>query len=90
MLWKIKNKSEQQIKVAIAKSNITTVGVILQPGQFAICDSRMTSSMDAQRRRNYIEIEENYSNVYKLNLCEAYSEDDLKNAIKQVDEYSKS
>ena len=90
MLWKIKNISQQPIKVALAKSNISTTGVILQPGQFTICDARMTSSLDAQKRRNYISIEENYVNVFKLNICEAYGEDDIKNAIEQVNEYSKN
>jgi hypothetical protein len=89
MLWKITNTSQQPIKVALAKSNISTTGVILQPGQFTICDSRMTSSLDAQRRRKYVSIEENYSNPFKLNMCEAYNEDDIKNAIEQVNEYSK-
>jgi hypothetical protein len=50
----------------------------------------MTSSLDAQRRRKYVTIEENYVNVFKLNICEAYGEDDIKNAIEQVNEYSKN
>lgn len=72
-MWKINNSSNQNIKIAVAKNNTTTIGVILGPNQFCVSDSRMTSSLDAQSKRNFVTIEENYSNTLGLNLCEAYN-----------------
>ena len=57
-MWKITNNSKpgQNIKIAVAKNNTTTIGVILEPDHFCISDSRMTSSIDAQSKRNFITI----------------------------------
>lgn len=89
-MWKITNISKEQVKVAAAKSNTVTVGVILKTGEFCICDSRMTASIDAQERRNFISIDRSYNNDLKLQLCENYSEDDLAKAKKETEEYKKS
>ena len=89
MNWKIQNISDVDVKVAVAKTNTITNGVILKPGQFCVCDSRLTSSLDAQRRRNFISINEDYSNDYKLNLCEAYNESDISDAEKAAKGYMK-
>ena len=88
-MWKISNISnpKQDIKIAVAKNNTTTVGVILQPGQFCVVDDRITSSLDAQRRRNFISIEENFDNKLKFNLCEAYDTSSVDEAAKQAIEY---
>ncbi len=79
-MWKITNISNpsQNIKIAVAKSNTETVGVILEPNQFCLVDDRITSSMDAQRRRNFISIEENANNPLNLNICEAYNIDEAR------------
>lgn len=89
-MWKITNVSKIQVKVAAAKSNTVTVGVILQPGEFCICDSRMTASIDAQERRSFIKIDRSYDNSLKLQLCENYSEEGLAKAKKETEEYKKS
>lgn len=89
-MWKIKNISAAPVKIAVAKSNEVTIGLILKPGEFTICDSRMTASIDAQTRRKLIEIEKNHSNDLKLQLCECYSESKLIQAAKETDDYSKS
>jgi len=89
-MWKIKNKSTQPVKVAVAKSNQVTIGLILKPGEFCVSDSRMTSSIDAQERRNLIEIDRDFENDLKLQLCECYSESSLVIAKKEADDYSKS
>ena len=88
-MWKIKNISTAPVKFAAAKSNEVTIGLILKPGEFCICDSRMTASIDAQSRRSFIQIEKNYSNDFKLKLCECYSESKLTQAAKEADDYSK-
>jgi hypothetical protein len=88
-MWKVTNISNpaQNIKIAVAKDNTTTIGVILEPGQFCITDSRMTSSLDAQSRRNFILIEEGYVNELNLSLCESHNYSDVEEARKQAEEY---
>ncbi|GIV44021.1 MAG: hypothetical protein KatS3mg035_1144 [Bacteroidia bacterium] len=85
-MWKVTNiaKPEQNIKIAVAKDNTSTLGVILKPNQFCICDSRMTSSLDAQEKRGFISIDRNFQNNLKLNLCEAYDQRDVDLARKQA------
>ena len=89
-MWKINNTSTQTVKVAVAKSNQVTIGLILKPGEFCISDSRMTSSIDAQERRQLIKIDRDFSNDLKLKLCECYSDTKLSQAAKEADDYSKS
>ena len=89
-MWKIKNISTTPIKIAAAKSNDVTIGLILKPGEFCVCDSRMTASIDAQTRRKFINVDKNYSNDLKLKLCECYSESKLTQAVQEADDYSKS
>lgn len=89
-MWKITNISNERIKVALAKNNTTTIGVILDPNQFCVCDSRMTSSLDAQSKRKFLEIETEYSNTLNLELCLAYdisSYSGIDEARKQAEEY---
>lgn len=89
-MWKIKNTSKIPVKLAVAKSNTVTIGLILKPGEFCVCDSRKTASIDAQERRNFIEVDRSYTNDLKLQLCECYSETQLVQAAKETDDYSKS
>ena len=89
-MWKVKNVSKAPVKIAGAKSNTITIGIILNPGEFCVLDSRMTSSIDAQERRKFIEIDRNYNNNLKLKLCECYNESKLVLAKKETDDYSKS
>lgn len=88
-MWKVTNVSNpaQDIKIAVAKSNTVTVGLILKPNEYCITDSRITSSIDAQKRRNFISIDENYSNDLNLNLCESYSVSETEIARKQAVDY---
>ena len=67
-MWKIKNTNSNPVKIAIAKSNTVTVGLFLKPGEFCVCDSRMTASIDAQERRKFIEVDRNFDNSLKLKL----------------------
>ena len=89
-MWKIKNVSNGPVKIAGAKSNTVTVGIILKPGEFCVCDSRMTSSIDAQERRKFIAIDRAYTNDLKFKLCECYDESKVTQAKKETDDYSKA
>lgn len=86
-MWKIKNISNGQVKIAIAKSNLVTIGLILSPGEFCVADSRKTASIDAQERRNFIKIDRNFENELKLQLGECYSESNLATASKEANDY---
>ena len=88
-MWKITNTSNpaQNIKIAVAKTNTVTIGVILKPNQFCVTDSRMTSSIDAQSRRKFITVDENYTNDLNLELCYAYNVSELEQARKQAEDY---
>lgn len=89
-MWKIKNISKAPVKIAAAKSNTVTIGMILKPGEFCICESRMTASIDAQERRKFIAVDRTFKNELKLQLCECYNESKLLQAVKETDDYSKS
>jgi hypothetical protein len=89
-MWKIKNISNAPVKMAVAKSNTITIGIILKPGEFCVSDSRMTSSIDAQERRKFIEVDRGFDNELKLQLCECYNDSKLAQAKKETDDYSKS
>lgn len=89
-MWKIKNTSTAPVKIAVAKSNQVTIGLFLKPGEFCVCEGRMTASVDAQERRKFIEIDRNFTNDLKLKLCESYSESLLLKASKEADDYSKA
>ncbi len=86
----ITNISKDPTKLAAAKDNQTTIGLILKPDEFCVCDSRMTASIDAQERRKFIQVEREYKNNLKLRLCECYSESKLNQAKKETEDYSKS
>lgn len=88
-MWKITNTSSpaQNIKVAVAKNNTTTIGVILKPGQFCITDDRLTSSLDAQCKKNFLTVDQNFENNLNLRLCEAYDQSDIDKATKEAVDY---
>jgi len=88
-MWKIKNTTNSPVKLAVAKSNTVTLGLFLKPGEFCVCDSRMTASIDAQERRKLIEIDRSYSNDMKLKLCETYNESALVKAAEETKNYTK-
>jgi hypothetical protein len=86
-MWKIKNISNNPVKVAVAKSNTTTIGLILNPEEFCVADSRMTTTIDIQERRKLIEVDRDFKNDLNLQLCERYSETKLKEASEAVKDY---
>jgi len=86
-MWKIKNVSPNPVKVAVAKTNTITIGMILKPNEFCVADSRMTTTIDIQERRNLIKIDRNFDNDLNLQLCENYNESSLEAASKEVDNY---
>jgi len=74
--WKVQhaNKSTEGVKIAISTSSSGSVGVILQPGQFALSQGQNTSSLDSQKRRGYVNVDEDFDNsVLNLKLGEVHN-----------------
>jgi len=74
--WKVQhaNKSSEGVKIAISTSSSGSVGVILQPGQFALSQGQNTASLDSQKRRGYVNVDENFDNsVLNLKLGEVHN-----------------
>lgn len=73
--WKIKNIHNEAVKIAVGTSSSSSKGIILQPGELCLCQPQTTASIDAQRRRGFIEINENYDNSeFNFNLGDTLSE----------------
>lgn len=76
--WKIKNVSDQPRKVTVALASNKSKGVILQPNEFVVALPQMTAVIDAQERREFIEIERDYENKHNFPLGEVMDlEDDI-------------
>ena len=68
-LWKIENKSpNEKIKITVRIANTRSIAMFLEPGKFVLALPQITSQLDAQVRRGYINIEDNFDNSY-LNLA---------------------
>jgi hypothetical protein len=89
MYWKIKNISDQPRKVGIALASNKAPGIILQPNEFVIALPKMTTMLDAQSRRGFVEIEEDYENKLQFPLGMAIDKeeemdiDEIKEMIKK-------
>jgi len=88
--WRIINKTNGNVKIAVSSTNNATRGVILHPGQFCIANPQMTSSIDAQSRRSFVEVEEGFKNEDNLNLAESYDLSKLEIAKIEAEGYLKS
>lgn len=62
-IWKIEhtNKTPQGVKIAICLSSSESRGIILQPGQFVLSQEQNTASLDSQKRRGFVNVE-NFDN----------------------------
>ena len=61
------NTSDQNIKIACKTSSSTSKGVILKPGEFCIAEHPMTAIIEAQMRKKFVIVDENFDNS-KLQL----------------------
>jgi hypothetical protein len=79
--WKIKNITNQPIKVSVITSNITSKGLILEPGQVCLASPSNTASLDAQVRRGFLSVDETFDNS-TLNLELGVAMDESKTLTK--------
>lgn len=85
--WKIKNKTENPVKISIALGGANNPGLILNPGEMVLSIDRLTAPLDAQERRGVVEIDRNFDNLeLKLPLGKVML--DIDTAIKNVEGYS--
>ena len=63
--WKIKNITNNQVKISVCVNSVVAPGIILQPGQFCISKQQMTAPLDKQFRNNLVAIDKDYENIPK-------------------------
>ena len=76
--WKIKNVHTESVKLVIQTASNASRGLLLNPGEFVISAPKQTPVVDAQNRRQLIEIDKSFDNdLYKFDLGKAYKDSDL-------------
>ena len=85
--WKIKNVTENPVKIAIALGGNNNPGLILNPGEMVLSKGRLTAPLDAQERRGAVEVDRAFDNS-ELNLPLGQAMMDIEDAIKNVEDYS--
>ena len=86
--WKIKNITENPVKLSIALGGTNNPGIILKPGEMVLSTAKLTAPLDAQERRSVIEVDRKFDNS-KLNLPLGKAMMDIDSAIQNVENYSK-
>lgn len=85
--WKIKNITQNPVKISIALGGANNPGIILNPGEMVLSIDRVTAPLDAQERRGIVSIDREFDNSeLKLPLGKAML--DIETAIKNVEGYS--
>ena len=85
--WKIKNITENPVKLSIALGGTSNPGIILKPGEMVLSTAKLTAPLDAQERRHVIEVDRTFDNS-KLNLPLGKAMIDIDSAIQNVENYS--
>ena len=87
--WKIKNITNNQVKISVCVNSVVAPGIILQPGQFCISKQQMTAPLDKQFRNNLVAIDKDYDNTKNLDLAKAYDQNILDKEQENVESYIK-
>jgi hypothetical protein len=85
--WKIKNTTNNPVKISIALGANSNPGVILKPGEMVLSIGRLTAPLDAQERRNAVEIDRDFDNS-ELNLPLGKVMIDIEEAAQNVEDYT--
>lgn len=90
-VWKITNNSKESVKIACKTASMHSKGIILSPGEFCISEAQLTASLDAQARRGFISIDEEFDNSkLKLEFVQNYSEKYLETLVKKINSEEES
>lgn len=87
--WKIKNITENPVKLTISLGATSNPGVILKKGEMVLSIGKMTAPLDAQERRGLVEVDRNFDNSL-LNLPLGNVMLDIDSALENVKNYSKN
>jgi len=76
-IWKIKNIFKEPITFSYMTSSSSSQGMMLQPEDICLVMAQLTAPLDAQRRRGFITIEQDYDNALNLPLGTPLKESDF-------------
>jgi len=84
-IWKIEhsNKTTDGAKIAVSISSSESKGLILNQGEFVLCQEQITAALDSQKRRGFIIIENFDNSSLRLELGVTYPTSLLKNLAAQ-------
>jgi hypothetical protein len=85
--WKIKNITDNPVKISVALGANMNPGIILKPGEIVLSIARLTAPLDAQERRKAIEVDRDFDNS-ELNLPLGTAMMDIDEAAQNVENYS--
>ncbi len=86
--WKIKNITQDPVKLSISLGPANNPGIILKPGEIVLSMDKLTAPLDAQERRGVVEVDRGFDNK-TLNLPLGTAMMDIDIAVKRVENYSK-
>lgn len=95
--WKVVNNTgnpgaptSQKVKVVVKIKSNASKAVILEPGKFVVGMAQITTSLDAQSRRRFVLIDEDFDNsLLELPLGEQFDLGQLDEVKGKTDEYMK-
>ena len=76
--WKIRNVYKESVKLIIQTAAKNSAAIILKPDEFVVCSPKKTPAMDAQMRRQVIEVDNSFDNtLYGFDMGKAYPNSEL-------------
>lgn len=67
--WKITNTGKKEkVKFTVAIASNKSPGIFLNFDEYVLSQPRMTTMLDAQEKRGYVEIDRNFNNVDNIPL----------------------
>lgn len=95
--WKIVNRTGEQgaprsqaVKIVVRVEPNASKAVILEPGKFVVAMAQNTTALDAQRRKNFVTVDEDFDNdEHQLELGKQYAISYLQEIKDKTDEYMK-
>jgi len=85
--WKIKNITNNPVKISVALGANSNPGIILKPGEIVLSIAKLTAPLDAQERRKVVEVDRSFDNT-ELNLPLGTAMMDIDEAAQNVENYS--
>lgn len=87
-IWKITNTGKKEkVKFTLAIASNKSPGVFLAADEYILSQPRMTTMLDAQEKRGYVEIDRQFKNVDNLPLGVPIKMTASELAKKQVSDY---